>query len=287
MATDLPEPVVPAMSRCGMRARSTSTGSPPIALPRQSGSRDAGLGVIARREQLAQIDFLAGRIGQFDADGVAARHHGDARRERAHRAGDVVGEADHARRFDAGRRLEFVERDHRPGPRIDDLAAHAEIAEHAFERRGVFLQGFAADGGAADLLGASAVRAAADRSRRDRRGFGARGLRGARGSASGTSSLRHPRHTARARARRCRSAARCAGAARAVAARGRQRRGAPAEQPRKPRAQAQQRVHRSSRAKSSAAIVVVGRRLDLVFVVRRRPRRPARRARSCRRRRQR
>ncbi len=38
MATDLPEPVVPAISRCGMRARSTITGSPPMVLPRQSGS---------------------------------------------------------------------------------------------------------------------------------------------------------------------------------------------------------------------------------------------------------
>ena len=39
IATDLPEPVVPAISRCGMRARSTITGSPPMVLPRQSGSR--------------------------------------------------------------------------------------------------------------------------------------------------------------------------------------------------------------------------------------------------------
>ena len=38
IATDLPEPVVPAISRCGMRARSTMTGSPPMVLPRQSGS---------------------------------------------------------------------------------------------------------------------------------------------------------------------------------------------------------------------------------------------------------
>ena len=33
MATDLPEPVVPATRRCGMRARSTMTGSPPMVLP--------------------------------------------------------------------------------------------------------------------------------------------------------------------------------------------------------------------------------------------------------------
>ena len=38
MATDLPEPVVPAISRWGMRARSTITPSPPMVLPRQSGS---------------------------------------------------------------------------------------------------------------------------------------------------------------------------------------------------------------------------------------------------------
>ena len=33
MATDLPEPVVPATSRCGMRARSTVIGVPPMSLP--------------------------------------------------------------------------------------------------------------------------------------------------------------------------------------------------------------------------------------------------------------
>jgi hypothetical protein len=40
-------------------------------------------------------------VGQFDADRVAARDHGDAPRSH-HRARDVVGKADHARRFDAG-----------------------------------------------------------------------------------------------------------------------------------------------------------------------------------------
>ena len=38
MATDLPEPVVPAMRRCGMRARLATTGSPPMSLPRARGS---------------------------------------------------------------------------------------------------------------------------------------------------------------------------------------------------------------------------------------------------------
>ena len=37
IATDLPEPVVPAISRCGIRARLATTGSPPMSLPRASG----------------------------------------------------------------------------------------------------------------------------------------------------------------------------------------------------------------------------------------------------------
>ena len=31
--TDLPEPVVPATSKCGILARSATTGSPPMVLP--------------------------------------------------------------------------------------------------------------------------------------------------------------------------------------------------------------------------------------------------------------
>ena len=77
----------------------------------------------SRRNTFSRVGF-----GQLDADGVAARDDGDARRHRAHRARDVVGQPDHARRFDARRRLELVERDHRTRPRVDDLAAHAEVA---------------------------------------------------------------------------------------------------------------------------------------------------------------
>ena len=91
---------------------------------------------IRRADSISRkIDLLALVVRQFDADGVAARDDGDARRERAHRAGDVVGQPDHARRFDAGRGLEFVERDDRARARVDDLAAHAEVAQHAFQRR--------------------------------------------------------------------------------------------------------------------------------------------------------
>src|SRR4029077_4064381 len=68
----------------------------------------------------------------------------------AHRAGDVVGEADDARRLDSRRRFEFVERHYRTRPRIDDFATHAEIGQYAFERDSVLLQDFTRHGGAAN-----------------------------------------------------------------------------------------------------------------------------------------
>ena len=104
--------------------------------------RQLGLGrlEVAAGEDLAQIDGLALGVGQFDADGVAAGHDGDARGDRAHRAGDVVGKADDARRLDAGRRLQFVERDDRTGADMDDLALDAEILQHAFEQARILFQ---------------------------------------------------------------------------------------------------------------------------------------------------
>ncbi len=97
--------------------------------------------------ELAQIDHLGALVRQLDADDVAPGHDGDARRNGAHRAGDVVGQADDARGLDAGRGLELVERHHRPGPHLDDLAAHAEILEHGFEQPRVLLQRFLVDRG--------------------------------------------------------------------------------------------------------------------------------------------
>ncbi len=104
--------------------------------------------VVLGRQQFAEVDLLARRIRQFDADGVAAGHHGDAGGHGAHRAGDVVGETDDARRLDAGSRLQFVQRYHRAGAGIDDFAAHAEIAEHAFQRRRIGVERLLRHGGA-------------------------------------------------------------------------------------------------------------------------------------------
>ncbi len=111
-----------------------------MVLPRQSASLCFVDFEVLARQELAQIHRLALEVRQLDADGVAALHHGDAGRHRAHRAGDVVGERDHPRGFRARRRLELVEGDDRAGADVDDLAADAEILERRFEQRRVLLE---------------------------------------------------------------------------------------------------------------------------------------------------
>ena len=138
--TDLPEPVVPATRRCGILARSAMTGSPLMVLPSDSASfaLELSKSVEARSSRRKTVSRL--RVRQLDADGVLARDDRDTRRDGAHRAGDVVGKADDARRLDARRRLKLVERDDRAGAHVDDLAAYAEILEHAFQQPRVLLE---------------------------------------------------------------------------------------------------------------------------------------------------
>src|SRR5438067_1460885 len=96
--------------------------------------------VVPRRQELAQEHRLAPRIGQLDADHVAARNRRHASRHGAHRAGDVVGQANDPARLGAGRGLEHVERDHRARPHLHDLALDAEILQHRLERPRVLLE---------------------------------------------------------------------------------------------------------------------------------------------------
>ena len=100
-----------------------------------------------RIEQFAQKHRLGPAVRQFDADHGASRHDRDADRDGAHRAGDVVGQADDPRRLDSGRRLELVQGHHRAGTDLHDLAAHAVILEHGFEHAGVLCERLLVDRG--------------------------------------------------------------------------------------------------------------------------------------------
>ena len=73
---DLPEPVVPAISRCGIRARSVQTAAPEMSLPSQTETR-------ARRrrqrlEDVAERDEVRREVRQLDADRLLA---GDRRED--------------------------------------------------------------------------------------------------------------------------------------------------------------------------------------------------------------
>src|SRR3954449_10617653 len=72
--------------------------------------------------------------GLSPARPLTAGDDGNARRQRAHRAPNIVRKPDDARGFDAWRGLELIECDDGSRMRLDDLAAHAEILQHAFKR---------------------------------------------------------------------------------------------------------------------------------------------------------
>ncbi|MNV11719.1 hypothetical protein D3C71_1022890 [compost metagenome] len=95
---------------------------------------------VLRTDHLAQIDHLAGPVRQFDADRVATRNDSDTRGDRAHRAGDVVRQANDAGRLDTWRGLQFVKRHDRAGAHMDDLALDAKVLQHAFQHAGVLFQ---------------------------------------------------------------------------------------------------------------------------------------------------
>ena len=87
----MPVPVAPATSRCGIFARSASTGLPKMSLPSASVSFDALVRKLSRLEQVADVDDLALGVRHLDADHRLARERrDDADRERAQREREIV-----------------------------------------------------------------------------------------------------------------------------------------------------------------------------------------------------
>ena len=153
MQPDLPEPVVPAIRMCGMRARSVQTAVPEMSLPSQTDER-------ARRARqvvvdVAERDEVRRVVRHLDADGLLARdRREDADLGRRERVREVVLERRDLRDLRPGRELELVARDARAGDLADTFAstpkcasvwtssvghpraaARAEPAGAAFERR--------------------------------------------------------------------------------------------------------------------------------------------------------
>src|SRR3984893_4840054 len=97
-------------------------------------------------KKFAQNNGLRLPVRQLDADHIAPRHDSDAYRNRAHRAGDVVGEPDDARGLDPGRGFQFVQRHDRPRANLHDLTAYTEILEYGFEQASIFFERILIDG---------------------------------------------------------------------------------------------------------------------------------------------
>ncbi len=93
MATDLPEPVEPAMSTCGMVARSAVTMRPLMSLPMAMVSLRFGVGEVFALDDVAEPDGFALGVGDLDADGAFAGHALDEDGFGGHGEAEIVGEA--------------------------------------------------------------------------------------------------------------------------------------------------------------------------------------------------
>ena len=76
MQPDLPEPVVPAIRMCGIRARSAQTGAPEMSLPSQTDERARGLRQVV--VDVAERDEVRAQVRHLDADRLLA---GDRRED--------------------------------------------------------------------------------------------------------------------------------------------------------------------------------------------------------------
>ena len=121
MHPDLPEPVVPATSTCGISARSALTAWPETSLPSQQGSGERALRRLG--VDVAEADKAATLVGHLDPDRLLAGDRGeDADVGRGERVGEVVLELRDLRDLGPGRELELV-------------AAHVRTADNAQQAR--------------------------------------------------------------------------------------------------------------------------------------------------------
>ena len=125
---DLPAPVVPATSRCGIFARSAPIARPATSLPSQTVSGDQSGGRLL--EDVAEVDDPAARVRDLDADRLLA---GDRRQDadvgRGQRVGEVVLELRDLADLDAGREPQLVAGDVRAGDHADHARLDVEVAE--------------------------------------------------------------------------------------------------------------------------------------------------------------
>ena len=113
--TLLPEPVEPAISRCGMDSSAATLMRPLMSLPSGIVRCECELRELVGLEHLAQADHFAPRVRHFDADGGLAGNALDQDRFGLQAEAEVLGEVGDAAVLDAGFGLELEGGDHRAG----------------------------------------------------------------------------------------------------------------------------------------------------------------------------
>ena len=140
MATDLPLPVDPAMSRCGMEFISVVIRRPLMSLPRAMLSLGFGGGKLRALHHLAQPDGFALFVGNLDADGGFSGHALDQDALGAHGEAEVVLQVDDAAVLDARLGLELEGGDDRAGIDLHHRAQDAELFALLGQGQGQLLQ---------------------------------------------------------------------------------------------------------------------------------------------------
>ncbi len=140
MHTDLPVPVEPAMSRCGIGARSRTMRSPPTSLPMPSMSGLAsGIGPVASTSPRVTVVrcSLGTSMPMSDLPGIG-REHAHVGRRQGER--EVVRERGHAVDLHALGDLDLEQRDGRPGDPVLDARRDVEGRERRLDDLGGRLQ---------------------------------------------------------------------------------------------------------------------------------------------------
>ena len=122
MPTDLPEPVVPAISRCGMLGEIRAHRRAADVLAERERQRRGHVVVGLGLDDLAERDDLALLVRDLEAhDRLAGNDFDHAHADGGQRTREILGEAGDLADLDAGRRTHLEARDHGPGLHGDDF----------------------------------------------------------------------------------------------------------------------------------------------------------------------
>ena len=138
--TLLPDPVEPAISRCGMVSSAATRMRPLMSLPSGIVRCECEFWNSSDSSIWRSAISFAPRVRHFDADGRLAGNALDQDRFGLQSEAEIFGEVGDAAVLDAGFGLEFEGGDHRAGIDLHHVAEHVELFELRLDAAGGVLQ---------------------------------------------------------------------------------------------------------------------------------------------------